>query len=81
MNAHLVFETDAVDIVALTQTVVFINQKFGYDEQGNPPDTFRRVRGSRQHQVNDVVGVFVIAPGNEYFLAADQVVIAIGDCF
>jgi hypothetical protein len=76
MDAELVLDRHAVHVVALAWLAIFIQQKFRHQEQGNALDPLRGVGQAGQHQVNDVVGHLVIAPGDEDLLPRDEVVIA-----
>ena len=81
MNTQLVFDTHTVNIITLTRTAVFINHKFGYYKQGDTLHPFRCIRGTSQNQMDNVVGVVVITPGNKDFLATQEIVITCGHCF
>ena len=76
VNTHLVFQRQRACTVALTQRAIFIDQELGHQEQGDAAHPGWRVRQTGQYQMDDVLGHFVIAPGDENLLAADAVMIA-----
>ena len=53
-----------------------VGQEFRHQEQRDAAAARRRVRGARQHHVDDVVGQVVVAIGDEDLLAADPVMLA-----
>ena len=73
VDAELVLDRHAVDVVARAQRAVVVDQELGHDEQRYALDAFGRVGGARQHQVDDVLGVVVLAEGDEDLLAEDLV--------
>ena len=77
VDAELVLHADGKDIIALADSPLGIHQELGHDEQGNALDPRRRVRGASQYEVNDVVGIGLIAPGDEDRLAEQPKVVAI----
>ena len=78
MDAELVFDRDAAQIVVLTQAAIGVDQEFGHREQRDTLDPGRGTIDARQHQVHDVRRQIVLAIGDEYLLPADAVVLAIG---
>ena len=77
MDAKLVLDRGAGHVVARTQRAVGVDQELGYEEQRNPPRAFRRIGQTGEHQVHDVGGHIVVAPGDEDFLAEQPVVVAV----
>ena len=55
---------------------VGVDQELRHEEQRDAAAARRRVRGARQHQVDDVVGQVVVAVGDEDLLAGDPVMLA-----
>ena len=66
-DAQFVLQRQGLHVIGGTQTAVFVNQEFRYDEQRNAFDAFGRIRRARQHEVHDIVGVIMIAKGDENF--------------
>ena len=52
---------------------VGVDQELRHDEQRDALDAFRRVRRAREHEVDDVLGVVVLAVGDEDLLAEELV--------
>ena len=77
MDAELVLERHAAQIVALPKRAVVVDQKLRHQEQRDAACAGRRVRQPREHHVDDVVGVVVLAEGDEDLGAADAVVVAL----
>ena len=77
VDAHLVFERDAAQVIASLDLARLADQIFRHDEKGNAFHALRRVGQARQNQMNDVLGQFVVSIGDEDLLAADAVVIAL----
>ena len=73
VDAELVLDRHAVHVVARAEAAVGVDEELGHDEQRYPLDALGRVRRAREHQVNDVVGVVVLAVGDEDLLAEDPV--------
>ena len=67
MDAHLVFDSTAGDLVSRTVKI-----DFGYDEHGNPAGTCRCVRSTRQDKMDDVVRQIVFTGGDEDLRARDR---------
>ena len=76
MDAELVLERHAAQVVALAGLAVGIGQELRHDEQRDAAHARRRVGRARQHQVHDVLGEVVLAVGDEDLLAGDQVMVA-----
>ena len=55
MNAELFFEFECAHIVAVTQAAICVCKEFGHDEQRDALGSRRRIRQTRQHQMNDVL--------------------------
>ncbi len=77
MNAELVLDRDAADLVALAERAVRVDQHLRHDEEGDALHSRRRALDAPQNHVDDVVGVVVVAPGDEDLLAEEPVVIAL----
>ena len=73
VDAQLVFERNAVSIVARPQRTIAIDQEFRHQEQRDALDAGRRVRQASKHQMHDVVCQIMIAVADENFLAEDAV--------
>ena len=61
VDAHLVLERATSDRVAFADRAVFVGNELGYDEQRDTFRSRRRIRKSREHDVDDVFGEVVIA--------------------
>ena len=77
VNAQLVLDGDRIDVVALADAAVGIDEILRHQEQRDSLDARGRLGQSGEHEVDDVVGHRVIAPGDEYLLAEKQVVIVL----
>ncbi len=77
MNAQLVLDRHAANIVTLAETAVLADQHLGHDEQRNPSRALRRAVDACQHQVNDVRGEIVIAVSDEDLLPANPEMIVL----
>ncbi len=73
MNSHLVFEPAAIDRVALAERTVGVDVVLGHREQADALAALRRIRQSREHQVNDVGRHVVLAGGDEDLVAGELV--------
>ena len=69
MNPELVLDRRAQDVVARTERTVRVDQEFRHDEKRNALDAFGRIRRAREHEMDDVLGVVLLAVGDEDFLA------------
>ena len=56
-----------------------LTRNFGHDEQRNALHAGRGVGQARQHQMDDVPGDVVLAPGDEDLRAADPINVALGN--
>ena len=77
MDAELVLDRHAADLVALPERAVRVDQHLRHDEERDAPHAGRRALDARQHHVDDVVGIVVLAPGDEDLLAGEPVVVAL----
>ena len=77
MNAELVLERGAAEIVAGAERAVRLQQNLRHDEERDAARARRRIGQPRQHQVDDVRRVVVLAVGDEDLLPGDPVVIAL----
>ena len=73
MNTHLVFDTPAIDAIALTQAAVFVHQNLWHDEQAHAFDAGRGIRQPREHQMDDVACDVMLARADENFVTRDFV--------
>ena len=73
VDAELVLDRHAVHVVARAERAVGVDQELGHDEQRDALHAFRRVRRAREHQMDDVLGVVVLAVGDEDLLAEELV--------
>jgi hypothetical protein len=72
MDAQLVFDRHAMDVVALDPRVPSaLTRNFGTTNSEMPLTPFGRIRRARQHQVDGVLRHVVVAVGDEYLLAED----------
>ena len=81
MNTQLVFNRNTLHIVVPTKRSIVVQQIFRNDETRNSLCSWRSIRSTRQHQVNDVFGHVVFAKRNVN-LGSGDVVGAVGilDC-
>ena len=82
VDAQLVLDADDLEVVARAEGPVRGDVMLGHDEQGDAARSGGRAGGAGQDQVDDVVGQFVLAPGDEDLGALDPVlagVLAFGD--
>ena len=77
MDPELVFRGDAAHLVARPRRAVRVEQELGDQEQRDAARAGRRVRRARQHHVDGVLGVVVLAEGDEDLGAADPVMVAL----
>ena len=75
MDAELVLEGRARDVVLRAQAAVLIDQELGHQEERDAARALGRVRKPREDEVDHVLRDVVVAPGDEDLLAADQVVV------
>ncbi len=73
LDAELVLDRRAPDVVALARRAVGIHHEFRHDEQRDALDALRRLGRARQHQMDDVLGHVVLTIGDEDLLAEDLV--------
>ena len=76
-DTHLVFDADAVHVVACANRSVFVHQKLWHHEQANAFDTFRRTLHTGQHEMDDVMRHIMFTVG-DVNLGAKHFVSAIG---
>ena len=65
LDAQLVLDRHAVHVVAFAQRAVVTHHELRHDEQRNPLHARGRVRRTRQHEVDDVLGHVVLTVGDE----------------
>jgi len=63
MDAHFAFNATAAEGIARA-----IGQDFRRGKQRNPARARRRIRQARQHQMQDIAGAIMLAPGDENLL-------------
>src|SRR5690606_16593550 len=80
VDAHLVLERAATDLVALAGVALAVHSDLRYREQRDALAARGCIRQARKHQVDDVVGEVVLAGGNEDLGAGDRVA-AVGPGF
>jgi hypothetical protein len=73
MDAHLLFERDAAQVIAIAERAVGTHEKLRHDEQRNAFDARRRVRRAREHHMHDVLGHVVLAIGDEDLLPGNAI--------
>ena len=73
VDAELVLQRHAGDVIALPQLTAGAHQVLGYQEHGDAPGAGGRVGGAGQDEVDDVVGQIVLAVGDEDLLTPDPV--------
>ena len=77
VNAEFVFQRDGLQVVALAGLLAVSRQIFRHQEHGNAVHARRRAFDARQHHVHDVLGHGVVAPGDEYLLPENAIVVAL----
>ncbi len=78
VDAQLVLDRGAGQVVAFAQGAVVIDQELRAQKQRDAFHARRRIGQPGKHQVHDVLGHVVLAPGDEDLVAADAVVIPLG---
>ena len=78
MDAQLVLKAGGAQIVARTGLTIGVEQEFGHNEQADPARASGRTGGAGQHQMDDVIGQLVVAPGDVDLAALDQVLAHVG---
>ena len=73
MDAHLVFEAHDLEVVALASLAIGSDVILGHDEQRYTARSGGRIGRTRQHEVHDVLGQLVFAPGDVDLAAVDPV--------
>ena len=63
VNPEFLLDADAFDVVAFAERTVLVDQEFRHQEQRNALGAGRRIRQTRQHQMDDVFGQVVFAVG------------------
>ena len=77
LDAQLVLQRDAAQIVAAAEAAVVARQELGHQEQRDAFGPGRRAVEPRQHQMDDVLGQIVLAVGDEDLGAEDAVLVAV----
>ena len=78
VDAHLVLDGGAGQVVAFAQGAVVVDQVLRAQEQRDAFHAGRCIGQARQHEVDDVLGHVVLAPGDEDLVSADAVMVAFG---
>ena len=65
VEAQLVLDRKTGEVVAIAEAPVVVHEVLGDDKARDPPGAGRAVGGAGEHQVDDVVGQFVLAVGDE----------------
>src|SRR5262249_40325994 len=73
VDAELVLDRDATDVVARAQSAVLVDEELRHNEEGYTLDPRKRIRRAREHEMDDVVGVVVLAVRDEDLLAEELV--------
>ncbi len=73
VNAELVLDRGAAQVVAAPERAVRIDQEFRRQEQRDAARAGRSVGQARQHEMDDVVGHVVFAVGDEDLLAGEAI--------
>ena len=68
MDAHFAFDATAAEGIARA-----IGQDFRRGKQRNPARARRRIRQARQHQMQDIAGAIMFAPGDENLLPVQRI--------
>ncbi|MNI02928.1 hypothetical protein D3C73_558190 [compost metagenome] len=73
MNAELVLDRVAENVVALAERSILVDQEFRHQKQRDAARSGRCVRQTGEDQMDDVVGGVMFAPGDENLLAEDAI--------
>ena len=73
VDAELVFEADAAQVVARAECAVGFDHEFRHEEQRDAARAERRFGQARQDEMDDVLRRVVFAPGDEDLRAGDFV--------
>ena len=77
LDAQLFFDRQAAHIIARPEAAICIDKKLRHNKDRNTLHPFRRVRGARQNQMNDVFGHIMFTIGDVDFLACDEIMIVV----
>ena len=77
VDAELVLERDAAQVVARARRAVRAGQELGHDKNAQTLGAGGRVGRAGEDHVDDVLGTVVLAPGDEDLLTGDEIVIAV----
>ena len=72
VDAELVLDRDALHVVARAERAVVLDQELRHDEERDALHALGRAVDAREHEVDDVLGVVVLAVGDEDLLALDS---------
>jgi len=73
VDAELVFQADAANIVFRPERTVVLDMIFRHQEQRDAAAALRRARQTRKHQMDDVVSQIMLTPGDIDFLTLNQI--------
>ena len=73
VDAELVLDRGAEEIVAAAKRAVFVDEEFRHEEERDAARARRRVGQACEDQMHDVVGKIVLAIGDENLLAEDAI--------
>ncbi len=65
LDAQLVFNADAVHVIARTQRAICVDHELGHDKQADALDALWCANHAGQHQMDDVFGHVMLTPGDE----------------
>ena len=77
MDAELVLERRADDVVPRAGRAVVVHEELGHQEERDAARALGRVREPGEHEVDDVLRHVVVAPRDEDLLTVDAVVLAL----
>ncbi len=73
MDAELVLDGVAMQVVAAAERAIIVHEELRHEEERDALRALRRIGKARQHEMNDVVGEIVFAVGDEDLLAEDAI--------
>ena len=79
VDAELVLQRRASDVIPAPERAVGVDQKLGHEEQRNAARPFGGIRQAGEHEMHDVLSHVVIAPGDENLLTMDSVPVSVRD--
>src|SRR5210317_171730 len=73
VNAELVFYGSGNEIIPFARIPICVEKKLRHQEQRDTTDTLRCTIDTRQHEMDDVLGEFVVTPGDVYLVAENSI--------